>query len=138
MFLVESAGIHHLRLTVTDVDHSCVFYQNLQAFAGAVQSEGPVDPVRTDSPRLYDGVVFETDGMLFELHPVASVINWFGSERVGLDDFRFSVRLNDESSLMAELWMTPTSPKAKSQNSIDSVSRSCRSATHSELTAPLT
>ncbi|MGW4774588.1 VOC family protein [Nocardia sp. NPDC004278] len=100
MSLVEPAGIHHLRLTVTDLDRSCVFCQNLPGFAVAVESEGPAYPVCTDPARLCDGVAFETNGMLFELHPVAAATNWFDAERVGLDHFSFSAPSTDELSLM--------------------------------------
>nr|WP_227985421.1 VOC family protein [Nocardia spumae] len=98
MTVLDTAGIHHIRLTVTDLDRSRTFYRDILGFTIAVESPGsPDDPeVRTDPARLYGGVVFQTNGMLFGLRPVAAPADRFDSERVGLDHLSFTVASVDE------------------------------------------
>ena len=90
---VTTTGLHHLRLTVTDLDRSRAFYEDVLGFEVAAQSEGhPSDPaVRADPAQLYGGVVFATTGILFGLRPVAEPADRFVSERVGLDHVSFGV-----------------------------------------------
>lgn len=90
---VTTTGLHHLRLTVTDLDRSRAFYEQVLGFEVAAQSEGdPSDPaVRSDPAQLYGGVVFATNGILFGLRPVAEPADRFVSERVGLDHVSFGV-----------------------------------------------
>lgn len=96
--LIETAGLHHMRLTVTDVERSRLFYQNVLGFEVAVESLGdPADPdVRSDPAQLYGGVVLQKNGMLFGLRPVADGEDRFDSERVGLDHLSFTVRSTDD------------------------------------------
>lgn len=98
MALIETTGIHHLRLTVTDLARSRAFYTEVLAFEVAAESPGdPSDPdVRNDPAQLYGGVVFQTNGMLFGLRPVAEAEDRFGSERVGLDHLSFTVASRDK------------------------------------------
>ncbi len=93
MTLLDTAGIHHIRLTVTDLDRSRTFYRDVLGFEIAVESAGsPDDPaVRNDPAQFYGGVVFQTNGMLFGLRPVAARSDRFDSERVGLDHLSFTV-----------------------------------------------
>jgi glyoxylase I family protein len=90
---IATTGLHHLRLTVTDLDRSVAFYQDVLGFEVAARSPGsPDDPaVRADPDQLYGGVVFATNGMLFGLRPVAGPQDRFDSERVGLDHLSFTV-----------------------------------------------
>ena len=90
---ITTTGLHHLRLTVTDLDRSRAFYEDVLGFEVAAQSEGhPSDPaVRADPAQLYGGVVFATNGILFGLRPVADPADSFVSERVGLDHVSFGV-----------------------------------------------
>ncbi|MGI5221221.1 VOC family protein [Nocardia sp. CA-290969] len=98
MPLVPTAGTHHLRLTVTDIQRSRSFYQDVLGFAVAAESPGdPDDPeVRTDPFRLYGGVVFEANGMLLGLRPVAAKSDRFDPDRVGLDHLSFTVAARDD------------------------------------------
>ena len=98
MGMIETTGIHHLRLTVTDLDRSRAFYQDVLGFDVAVESQGdPADPaVRSDPARFYGGVVFQTNGMLIGLRPVAEKNDRFDSERVGLDHLSFTVTSPDD------------------------------------------
>lgn len=93
MGLIDTTGIHHVRLTVTDLARSRRFYSEVLGFEVAVESPGdPADPaVRADPAQLYGGVVFQTNGMLFGLRPVAPGDDSFVSERVGLDHLSFTV-----------------------------------------------
>jgi glyoxylase I family protein len=98
MALIDTTGVHHIRLTVTDLARSRTFYRDVLGFEVAAESPGsPDDPaVRTDPDQLYGGVVFMIDGMLFGLRPVADRDDCFDSERVGLDHLSFSVSSRDQ------------------------------------------
>lgn len=104
MALIETTGLHHLRLTVTDLQRSKTFYADVLGFEIAAESPGsPDDPaVRADPEQLYGGVVFQTNGMLFGLRPVAAAGDRFDSGRVGLDHVSFSVASRDELVAVAE------------------------------------
>lgn len=93
MALIETTGLHHLRITVTDIVRSRAFYQDVLGFDVAAESPGDVDDpeVRADPTQLYGGVVFKTNGILFGLRPVAEASDRFDSTRVGLDHISFSV-----------------------------------------------
>ncbi|NKY54961.1 VOC family protein [Nocardia flavorosea] len=96
MPLVPTTGIHHIRLTVTDIRRSRSFYEDVLGFPVAAESPGsPDDPaVRTDPFRLYGGVVFEVNGALLGLRPVAT--DRFDADRVGLDHLSFAVATRDD------------------------------------------
>ena len=93
MSLIATTGLHHLRLTVTDLARSRAFYEEVLGFEVAAESPGdPSDPaVRSDPAQLYGGVVFATNGILFGLRPVAEPADAFVSTRVGLDHVSFAV-----------------------------------------------
>lgn len=97
MGLIDTTGMHHVRLTVTDLARSRAFYTEVLGFEVAAESPGsPEDPaVRADPAQLYGGVVFHTNGMLFGLRPVADGDDHFVSERVGLDHLSFTVASRD-------------------------------------------
>ena len=97
MALIDTTGLHHVRLTVTDLERSRAFYENVLGFEVAAESAGsPDDPeVRADPAQLYGGVVFQTNGILFGLRPVAATADRFASERVGLDHLSFTVASRD-------------------------------------------
>jgi glyoxylase I family protein len=98
MALISTTGIHHLRLTVTDLARSRQFYSEVLGFQVAADSPGDIDDpaVRSDPDQLYGGVVFTTNGILFGLRPVAQAGDRFDSERVGLDHLSFTVGSRDE------------------------------------------
>lgn len=93
MGMIQTTGLHHVRLTVTDLERSKAFYMDVLGFEIAAESPGsPADPeVRKDPEQLYGGVVLQTNGMLFGLRPVAAGEDRFDSERVGLDHISFTV-----------------------------------------------
>ena len=97
MPLIDTTGIHHVRLTVTNLERSRAFYTDVLGFEVVAESPGsPDDPaVRDDPAQLYGGVVFHTNGILFGLRPVADADDVFASERVGLDHLSFTVPSRD-------------------------------------------
>lgn len=89
--------IHHLRLTVTDVERSKAFYTELLGFAVAVDAPPPPDDpnhaVLVDS--LQGGVILAHQGMFIGLRPVGAEqregSDRFDPFRVGLDHLSFAV-----------------------------------------------
>jgi glyoxylase I family protein len=104
MALIDTTGVHHLRLTVTDIERSRTFYRDVLGFEVAAESPGDVDDpeVRADATQLYGGVVFQVNGMLLGLRPVAEAGDRFDSTRVGIDHLSFSVASVDELHAAAE------------------------------------
>ncbi|WP_040789790.1 VOC family protein [Nocardia paucivorans] len=103
MSLITTTGTHHVRLTVRDIRRSRRFYEEVLGFPVAAESPGsPDDPeVRTDPFRLYGGVVFQANGMLLGLRPVADPSDQFDPDRVGLDHLSFAVADRDELAVAA-------------------------------------
>lgn len=103
MALIETTGVHHIRITVTDIDRSRAFYQDVLGFDVAAESPGhPSDPgVRDDPAQLYGGVVFGVNGTLFGLRPVAEPGDRFDASRVGLDHVSFAVGSIDDLHAVA-------------------------------------
>lgn len=92
MALVSSSGFSHVRLTVTDIDRSKAFYDQVFGWPAAVDASGSADePGVKESPeRFYGGTVYQTpQGTLFGLRPVGSAT--FDSEHTGLDHVSFAV-----------------------------------------------
>ena len=96
--LARPGGIHHVRLTVTDIGRSKEFYARLLGTEPAVDlSAQAADPaVREDPTRIYGGCVFPLNGQLLGLRPVASAGERFQSTRVGLDHLSLAVESSEE------------------------------------------
>ena len=93
---IAISGIHHLRLTVTDVTRSRAFYTNLLGFDVAAQMPPPSDPsYDAVNAILFGGVVLMKGTLLLGLRPVAARGDRFDEDRVGLDHLSFSVRSRD-------------------------------------------
>jgi glyoxylase I family protein len=143
MAMIETTGLHHLRLTVTNVERSRAFYTDVLGFEVVAESPGsPDDPqVRADPDRLYGGVVFMTNGMLLGLRPVAPGEDRFDSERVGLDHLSFAVAsrqdLEDAASRLDERDITHGEVRDLPAFGIAILSFSDPDGIHLELTAPL-
>jgi glyoxylase I family protein len=89
---IATGGIHHVRLTVTDVARSREFYTTLLGFEVAVESPPPGDPAREALyPVLFGGVIMARGGLLLGLRPVAPAGDRFDEDRVGLDHLSFNV-----------------------------------------------
>jgi len=89
---ISTTGIHHLRLTVTDVDRSREFYTGLLGFDIAADSPPAGDPGADAAyPVLWGGCVMIRGNLLLGLRPVAKAGDAFDENRVGLDHLSFSV-----------------------------------------------
>jgi glyoxylase I family protein len=84
--------IHHLRLTVTDVQRSREFYTGLLGFEVAVESPPPDDPAAAETfSVLFGGVVMIRGNLIMGLRPMAPATDRFDPDRVGLDHLSFAV-----------------------------------------------
>ncbi len=102
---IAVGGIHHLRLTVTDVSRSREFYTSLLGFDVAVESPPADDPsAAAVYPVLWGGVVLVRGGLLMGLRPVAPAGDRFDEDRVGLDHLSFSVTSREELDEAARLF----------------------------------
>jgi catechol 2,3-dioxygenase-like lactoylglutathione lyase family enzyme len=143
MSVIDTTGLHHVRLTVTDLARSRDFYRDVLGFEVAAQSPGdPADPqVRADPEQLYGGVVFATNGILFGLRPVADPGDRFDSERVGLDHLSFTVPsradLEEAARRLAERGVPHGEVRDLAGFGIAILSFSDPDGVHLELTAPL-
>lgn len=89
---IELGAIHHLRLTVTDIERSREFYTRLLGFDVAVGAPESDDPKSDPSyPILWGGIVMAKGNYLLGLRPVAAKSDRFDEDRVGLDHLSFSV-----------------------------------------------
>ncbi len=89
---IPAGDIHHLRLTVTDVDRSKEFYTGLLGFDIAVSSPPPDDPTAAEVFKvLFGGVVMIRGNLLMGLRPMAPDEDRFQPNRVGLDHLSFGV-----------------------------------------------
>jgi catechol 2,3-dioxygenase-like lactoylglutathione lyase family enzyme len=105
MAVIALGGIHHLRLTVTDVARSREFYTSLLGFDVAVESPPPDDPSAAEVyPVLFGGVVLVRGSLLMGLRPVAPAGDRFDEDRVGLDHLSFSVASRDDLETAVRLF----------------------------------
>jgi glyoxylase I family protein len=89
---IELGGIHHIRLTVTNIERSREFYTELLGFQIAAEAPGSHDPKSDPSyPVLWGGVVMARGNYLLGLRPVAEQGDSFDENRVGLDHMSFNV-----------------------------------------------
>src|SRR5579859_1974465 len=87
---IPAGDIHHLRLTVTDVQRSREFYTSLLGFQVAVESPPPGDPAEEEAFRvLFGGVVMIRGNLIMGLRPMAPAGDQFDPDRVGLDHLSF-------------------------------------------------
>lgn len=96
--IVNPTGIHHVRLTVTDIAKSKAFYTQLFGDEYAFDFSDKVDEpgVREDPAQLYGGVGWTVGDQLLGLRPVAASGDSFDSTRVGLDHISFQIASEDE------------------------------------------
>jgi len=108
---IAADGIHHLRLTVTDVARSREFYTSLLGFDVAVESPPPEDPAAAETFKiLFGGVVMSRGSLIMGLRPMAPAGDRFNPDRVGLDHLSFNVAsradLEDAVALLDERGVT--------------------------------
>jgi glyoxylase I family protein len=101
---IPTGPIHHLRLTVTDLERSREFYTGLLGFDVAVESPPDDDPAAAEIFKvLFGGIVMIRGGLLMGLRPMAPTGDRFDPDRVGLDHLSFSVDSRAELDRAAEL-----------------------------------
>jgi catechol 2,3-dioxygenase-like lactoylglutathione lyase family enzyme len=85
--------IHHLRLTVTNLNRSREFYTQVLNFQVAVEAPPPADHPEHGlvDEALQGGIVLINGNMLMGLRPAAPSGDQFSENRVGLDHLSFSV-----------------------------------------------
>jgi glyoxylase I family protein len=87
--------VHHLRLTVTDLERSRAFYTELLGFQVAVDAPPPADDPHHDLTVevLQDGIVMANGDLLLGLRPVGAehAGDRFDPFRCGLDHLSFGV-----------------------------------------------
>jgi catechol 2,3-dioxygenase-like lactoylglutathione lyase family enzyme len=89
---IEIGGIHHLRLTVTDLARSREFYTGVLGFDVIAESPPAGDPSADAVYRvLWGGIVMAKAGTVLGLRPVAPAGDRFDENRVGLDHLSFNV-----------------------------------------------
>jgi glyoxylase I family protein len=94
---IPTGDIHHLRLTVTDVERSRRFYTTLLGFDVVAESPPPDDPAAAAVFKvLFGGVVMSRGSLLLGLRPMAPPGDRFDPDRVGLDHLSFSVASHDD------------------------------------------
>jgi glyoxylase I family protein len=92
-----TGGIHHLRLTVTDLQASRFFYTTLLGFTVVVESPAEYDPEAAAMYAiLFGGIVMARGNLLMGLRPVAPTDDVFSEDRVGLDHLSFDVPSHDD------------------------------------------
>jgi glyoxylase I family protein len=97
--------IHHLRLTVTDIQRSREFYTGLLGFQVAAESPPADDPSYAATyPVLWGGIVMISGNLLLGLRPVAPAADRFDENRVGLDHLSFGVASRAELEQAARLF----------------------------------
>jgi catechol 2,3-dioxygenase-like lactoylglutathione lyase family enzyme len=89
---ISVGPIHHLRLTVTDLERSRAFYTQILDFDVAVETPPATDPAfEAVNAILFGGIVMTRGNLLMGLRPVAPRGDRFSADRVGLDHLSFSV-----------------------------------------------
>jgi glyoxylase I family protein len=102
---IAPGPIHHLRLTVTDINRSREFYTSLLGFDVAVESPPDGDPNAAAARTiLFGGCVMIRGNLLMGLRPVAPGGDRFDEDRVGLDHLSFSVASRTELEAAARLF----------------------------------
>src|SRR5215469_17965086 len=80
---IPTGDIHHLRLTVTDLERSRQFYTGLLGFQVAVESPPDDDPSAAEVFKiLFGGVVMIRGNLLMGLRPMAPSGDRFDPDRV--------------------------------------------------------
>ena len=90
-------GVHHVRISVSDLGRSRAFYEGVLGLTPAIVSEGdPSDPAVLQDPSVFfGGVIYAFGGGLLGLRPVAPGDDRFDEDRVGLDHVSFTVPQRD-------------------------------------------
>lgn len=89
---IAASDFNHVRLTVSDIDASRKFYDDVFGFDVAYAWDPNADEETKKSLWfLFGGVIYTFPGGLFGLRPVASDKDTFDEDRTGLDHLSFTV-----------------------------------------------
>lgn len=87
---IPTNAISHIRITVTDIDRSRAFYDDIFGWPIAIQMPPDADDAtRERYAFLFGGVIYQLGEVMFGLRPVAE--DSFDEDRVGLDHVSFTV-----------------------------------------------
>jgi catechol 2,3-dioxygenase-like lactoylglutathione lyase family enzyme len=106
---VPVGAVHHMRMSVTDVQRSRDFYTEVLGFEVAVDGPPPPDDPNHDVlvDSLQGGVILMHQGMFFGLRPIdaprAAAADRFDPLRVGLDHLSFAVPTRADLDAAARL-----------------------------------
>lgn len=144
MALLDSSGIAHLRLTVTDIARAKAFYERVFGWPTVIDMSARVDEpsVQTSREAFYGGVVYQLpSGTLLGLRPVAPSGQGFDSEHTGLDHISFQAASKDELQVARQRLDQAGIPHGEVTDLTDMglaiLSFSDPDGVHLELTAPL-
>ena len=128
---IPTGDIHHLRLTVTDLERSRKFYTSLLGFDVAVESPPDDDPSAGEVFKiLFGGMVMIRGNLLMGLRPMAPSGDRFDPDRVGLDHLSFGVASRADLEQAMRGCSTRTACRtARSPRWAGSASTCCRSRT---------
>jgi glyoxylase I family protein len=92
---ISTSSIAHLRLTVTDIERSRLFYESVFGWPVLIESPESADAATQEALGfLFGGVIYDLGGALIGLRPVAT--DRFHEDRCGLDHMAFRVASKDE------------------------------------------
>ena len=89
---IPVSGFSHVRITVTDIERSKRFYDDVLGLPVAFQLPPDADEkTHEENWWLFGGVVYQVPGGFFGLRPVAPAGDFFTEDRAGLDHLSFAV-----------------------------------------------
>lgn len=87
---ITTSAFSHIRITVTDIDRSRAFYDEVFGWPIAFETPpGADEATRERFAFLFGGVIYQVGDSMFGLRPVAQ--DSFDEDRVGLDHVSFAV-----------------------------------------------
>lgn len=99
---IATSGYAHVRLTVTDIERSRAFYEDVFGWPVAIEMPADADEAtREQLSFLFGGVLYQVGESLFGLRPVGN--DAFDEDRVGLDHVSFAVANKEELDNAAKL-----------------------------------
>jgi glyoxylase I family protein len=94
---IAATDFHHVRITVSDIDVSRKFYDDVFGFDVAYEWDPNADEQTKEALSfLFGGVIYKFAGGLFGLRPVAPGQDRFDEDRAGLDHLSFAVDTYDD------------------------------------------
>ena len=92
---IATSSYAHVRLTVTDIDRSRAFYDEVFGLPVAVEMPADADDATKEQYSfLFGGVIYQLGDSLLGLRPVST--DSFAEDRTGLDHLSFKVDSRDE------------------------------------------